>query len=282
MIDANSNASGPCFDRGWFPFSRELRDHPIMTNSLTLWVYIELGLRARFLPRVERVPGTTVYLNCNTGECVCGRKELAIKIGVGERRIRTALDRLVRWGLISTKGTRQGSIVTLLGIRRFWEKNREQRPTADQRKAQPKATRGPVTDTGKPENGDKGKRDTDSAPDPCGRGRPSRPLAEIHTDQRLARQVHLLQKAWERFDARIASFTYLLDAIGRHPDGDEFARKMVDEPSLYYRELDGAHLFSFVRRVVCPEGAVDDVRAVLEKNGYSETPVASLESLDCG
>jgi hypothetical protein len=70
-------------------------------------------------------------------------------------------------------------------------------------------------------------------------------------------------------------------------DADFFGReielrtgpKRLADTCEYFRELDGAHVFSFVRRVVCPETAKATVQAILDKAGYGATLVAALESL---
>ena len=112
-------------ERGFVPIFRCLRDHPVRRDLVAWWVYTELAGRARFArdrAALRQAPGGRRYLRLAIGQAVCGIRDLAGTAGVGEKAIRTALERLESWGLVALNRTHQGTIVTLHGYAEFWSR----------------------------------------------------------------------------------------------------------------------------------------------------------------
>jgi hypothetical protein len=108
------------WSRGWVPLPRAALDI-IGDDAIARAVYIELARRARYTAGRERIPGGGVrYVDIEVGQAVCGRGDLADRLHVSVRVIRSALDRLSAWRLIDRLPTHTGSVVTLCGFAEFW------------------------------------------------------------------------------------------------------------------------------------------------------------------
>ncbi len=231
---ASDRAGREPLQRGFVPFCRSLNGHPAMADPLAWWVYTTLAYRARFHNGgVERVPGTAAYIWCEIGQCVCGRQELAVKAGVGERAIRTRLRRLVTWGLISRKATKRGSLITMLGYGAFWLGQSRGRPSAGPSSDQPSASRRPLTDTEDTGDRDTQHGDLDKARDPGESRRPSvseeRRVWERHHDQRLATLARTVEKLWSSTGGRKAASDYVLRGLLQADDQHGVAEDVCDQ-----------------------------------------------------
>ncbi len=207
---------------GWVPLFRAVLDGPVRSEPLTLWVYVELASRARYHAGCMRTPGHATYVECDIGQAVFGRKELASRAHVGQTAIRTALQRLVKWDMIRLEPTNLGTTVTICGYKEWWTKEESKKPATGSTANQAATSARPQTDTRTQEHQKYGETDSDRVSGPGGpdglSNQLSASLAERHEDQKLAAQVHAIRVKWQQTSGRQAGFDYVLDGLNRSDD----------------------------------------------------------------
>lgn len=124
--------------KAFVPLDRALDDHPVLEDAIALAVYVRISYRARYGDRdgAQRPPGHGGTIPVGIGQAVLGRSELANSIRVqgrpvGERAIRSALLRLVGWGLVALDPTKLGTIATVRDLSAFWGEVSAERPSTD-------------------------------------------------------------------------------------------------------------------------------------------------------
>lgn len=92
---------------GYIKIHRKLKDWGWYKDPNTFRVFIHLLLSASYKEEIYR--GHHIM----PGQVVCGRKQLAKELGVGEQTIRTALNHLILTNEITIKVTNKFSIITI-------------------------------------------------------------------------------------------------------------------------------------------------------------------------
>ena len=114
------------WDNGFVPLPRDLSDHPVLDDPMALAVYLRILFRARHEARGSGL----AWLPCgrgwkghelSIGESLISQNELGDLIkGATRQSVRRALDRIVRWGLVSTRPSNTGTVVMSEAHAQFW------------------------------------------------------------------------------------------------------------------------------------------------------------------
>lgn len=111
---------------GWVKLFRKFTEWRWYGDANTKVVFLHLLLTANYEDKDWQ--RTTV----KRGQVIVGRKELAERLGLSERNIRTALSRLEETGEITKKATNKYTIVTICNYDSYQQIEEAERPTTDQ------------------------------------------------------------------------------------------------------------------------------------------------------
>ena len=111
---------------GWVKLFRKFTEWRWYGDANTKVVFLHLLLTANYEEKDWQ--RTTV----KRGQVIVGRKELAERLGLSERNIRTALSRLEETGEITKKATNKYTIVTICNYDSYQQIEEAERPTTDQ------------------------------------------------------------------------------------------------------------------------------------------------------
>jgi hypothetical protein len=113
----------------------------LLPNTNALGVYLVTLDRARYVAGPSLFAGGLIL---EIGECVIGREELAIAIGITPAQVRTALAMLERLQILAIKTTKRGTIVKLVGYGENDDEATTESPTESPTDSQPIANRSPT------------------------------------------------------------------------------------------------------------------------------------------
>lgn len=137
----------PDFSRGYVKWPRSvLRE--LLPDLVALGTYGVIIERAAYNagPRLVRGHGVQWL---EIGQAYIGRADIAKAIGVGERSVRTALDKLVKLGFVTVEPSKLGTKVTVRGYGEISDDDGDSRPTespaADQQATNKRPTDRPLT-----------------------------------------------------------------------------------------------------------------------------------------
>jgi len=94
---------------GWVQLHRKLLENPVFKNPKLLQTFLYCLLKATHTEREQLVGDTIVKLQ--PGQLATGRKALAEATGLTEQNIRTALDKLKKLGILTSKPTTKYSVI---------------------------------------------------------------------------------------------------------------------------------------------------------------------------
>lgn len=116
----------PDFRRNFLAMPRDvLRE--LVSRPVDLAVYAVLCDRAAWFAGPREIKGRMIDLDI--GQCVCGRPDLAAATGASDRAIRTALNRLQNDQRIKLEPSKQGTKVTICGLKESRLPREIDRPT---------------------------------------------------------------------------------------------------------------------------------------------------------
>ena len=121
--------------RGYFPIWRKIREWGWYKDSNTKAVFLELLLLSNH--KENDYLGNKIL----PGQCITGRKKLALDLGLSERQIRTALSHLKSTSEVSIKNCNKFSIITLNNYLKYTITTSDKssnRPATDQQPTTPK------------------------------------------------------------------------------------------------------------------------------------------------
>ena len=98
---------------GFIKLHRKLTEWEWYSDPCTKDVFLHLLLTANHKTRREK--GVTY----KRGQAVFGRREMALKLGISERNVRTALNHLKSTNEITIKATKRGSVATIVNYEKY-------------------------------------------------------------------------------------------------------------------------------------------------------------------
>ena len=149
-------------DRGYVKFWRKMKDSDLMQNheALALWTWVILS--ANFKP--TSICSKGVRLDLGEGQLLYGRARVSKKLGLSERKMRTALAYLVHTDRVTSRTTNRGTILTVVNWALYQSAEDSGRPAERPTRDQQATSRRPAGDhskEGKKVKNDK-KREEDS------------------------------------------------------------------------------------------------------------------------
>ncbi len=118
---------------GWVQLHRKLLENPVFKNPKLLQTFLYCLLKATHTEREQLVGDTIVKLQ--PGQLATGRKALAQATGLTEQNIRTALDKLKKLGILTSKPTTKYSIISISNWDSYQQTNQQvtnSQPTSNQ------------------------------------------------------------------------------------------------------------------------------------------------------
>ena len=118
---------------GWIQLHRKLLENPVFKNPKLLQTFLYCLLKATHTEREQLVGDTIVKLQ--PGQLVTGRKSLAEATGLTEQKIRTALDKLKKLGILTSKPTTKYSVISITNWDSYQQTNQQvtnSQPTTNQ------------------------------------------------------------------------------------------------------------------------------------------------------
>ena len=124
--------------RGYIKVWRNLEDSGIIGNAevCQLFLYLILGASSR---RRKQAAGTDI-VSLEPGQLVTSRRQLALRLGSTEQKIRTALSTLEKHGIITQLPTRKHTLISLVN----WSKYQHEQAEAPPRSGPPPAQARPA------------------------------------------------------------------------------------------------------------------------------------------
>lgn len=119
---------------GWIKLHRRLLEWEWYQDSNTFRVFLHLLLTARY------EDGHSLGVPVSRGQVITGRRKLAGELGLSEKEIRTALDKLERTGEIVKKTANKFSIITICNYIEYQHEEIVDGPA----KGQQRASKGPL------------------------------------------------------------------------------------------------------------------------------------------
>ena len=95
---------------GFIMLSRSAYNHPVMNDGVALQCFIKIALKTRIAPGIEFLGSQKIMLE--VGQCVISRRALAEELDLTPDKVRHALERLKKLGLIDAKNVKKGTIIT--------------------------------------------------------------------------------------------------------------------------------------------------------------------------
>lgn len=99
-------------DSGWIKLQRDIIDSPFFSDCEVLKLWIYLVCRASYTRRDVIFAGNLISLQ--EGELICGRKELAHKLNIGESKIYRSLKLIEKAGKIKLSPTNKYTVISLI------------------------------------------------------------------------------------------------------------------------------------------------------------------------
>lgn len=116
---------------GWIKIHRRITEWEWYSDANTFRLFMHLLLTANYEDKRWR------NIDVKRGQTVTGRQELAQILGLSERQIRTALDKLKMSGVITIKTTNQYSLITVEKYNCFQDMSANNvQPTTNQKSTQ--------------------------------------------------------------------------------------------------------------------------------------------------
>ena len=132
------------YEAGFFRARRSVW-RALRGDAVTAMVWLELEDRARYSEPGPIIGSRGRVIDLDIGEAVLGRRDLADTLGLGVQQVRTALRKLEKLGVISTReSTHLGTVVSLVGFDGNTEPTKRGQP-AGQPVNQPTANPQPTT-----------------------------------------------------------------------------------------------------------------------------------------
>lgn len=125
---------------GWIKLHRKIIEWEWYSDANTFRVFMHLLLTANYEDKRWR------NIDVKRGQIITGRMELAQTLGLSERQIRTALDKLKMSGVITVKTTNQYSLITVENYSRFQEFSAENVQPKVKQLTNQKSAESPVND----------------------------------------------------------------------------------------------------------------------------------------
>jgi len=118
---------------GWVQLHRKLLENPVFKNPKLLQTFLYCLLKATHTEREQLVGDTIVKLQ--PGQMATGRRALSQATGLTEQNIRTALDKLKKLGILTSKPTTKYSIISITNWDSYQQTNQQvtnNQPTSNQ------------------------------------------------------------------------------------------------------------------------------------------------------
>ncbi|MBC5647544.1 hypothetical protein [Christensenella tenuis] len=125
---------------GFIKLHRKLTEWEWYSDPCTKDVFLHLLLTANHKTRREK--GVTY----KRGQAVFGRREMALKLGISERNVRTALNHLKSTNEITIKATKRGSVATIINYDKYQVADIESVQQSDQGNDQKVTNNRPTSD----------------------------------------------------------------------------------------------------------------------------------------
>lgn len=119
---------------GWIKLHRQLLEWEWYQDNNTFRVFLHLLLTARY------EDGHSLGVPVSRGQVITGRRKLSAELGLSEKEIRTALDKLERTGEIIKKTANKYSIITVCNYSEYQSEEMDDGPA----KGQQRASKGPL------------------------------------------------------------------------------------------------------------------------------------------
>jgi hypothetical protein len=114
---------------GWIRLHRKIVEWQWYQDHNVFRVFLHLLLTARY------EDGHSLGIQVSRGQVITGRRKLSGELGLSEKEIRTALDKLERTGEIAKKTASKYSIITVCNYDEYQSKEMTEGPAKGQQRA---------------------------------------------------------------------------------------------------------------------------------------------------
>lgn len=109
--------------QGWVCVHRQLLDNPIFKNDKLFRVFMYCLLKASHSEHEQLVGDHIVPVK--SGEFVTGRKSISSGTGLTEQNVRTALSKLEKLSILTSKATNKYSIISIVNWDKYQQSNQQ-------------------------------------------------------------------------------------------------------------------------------------------------------------